>query len=126
MLFTSKNVMNPTKSEFKHYLVAVLAVAIALILTLTIENLFGRSLIGLFLAAVAITSWYGGMKPGIVAVVLSTIACHYYVFSPADSIATITPASFVRNAQFVLVASSICYLTGRLRLTTQRLTHIKF
>ncbi|MEH2448430.1 MAG: histidine kinase [Nostoc sp.] len=115
--------MNKIRSEFKYYLVSVISVAIALILTLTIENLFERSLIGLFLAAVAITSWYGGMNPGIVAVVLSTIACHYYVFSPVDSIATMTPASFVWNAQFVLVASSICYLTGRLRFITQRLTH---
>ncbi|BAZ70974.1 two-component sensor histidine kinase (plasmid) [Fischerella sp. NIES-4106] len=114
--------MNKTRSEFKYYLVAVISVAIALILTLTIENLVERSLIGPFLAAVAITAWYSGLKPGIVAVILSTIACDYYIFSPVDSIATMTPASLVRNTQLVLVASLICYLTGRLRSTTQRLT----
>lgn len=114
--------MNRIRSEFKHYLVAVFSVAIALILTLMVENLVDRSLIGLFLAAVAITAWYGGIKPGIVAVVLSFIACNYYVFSPVDSITTGTPASLVRNAQLVLVTSAICYLTGQLRLSTQRLT----
>jgi signal transduction histidine kinase len=114
--------MEKTRAEVKYYLVAVVSVAIALILTLTIEHLVARSLVAPFLAAVAITSWYGGMRPGIVAVVLSIVACHYYIFPPIDSIATGTPASLVRNAQFVLVASSICYLTGRLRFTTQRLT----
>jgi PAS domain S-box-containing protein len=114
--------MNKTRSEFKYYLVAVISIAIALILTLAIENLVERSLIGPFLAAVAFTAWYGGKKPGIIAVILSTIACNYYLFSPVDSIDTMTSASLVRNAQLVLVAFLICYLTGRLRFTTQRLT----
>lgn len=111
-----------TGSQLKHYIVAVLSVAIALIVTLIINNLFARSLIGLFLAAVAITSWYGGIKPGIVAIVLSTIAGNYYVFPPSDSITSSTSTSPVRTAQFILVASLICYLTGQLRSTTQRLT----
>jgi PAS domain S-box-containing protein len=115
--------MNRIRSEFKYYLVAVISVAIALSLTLAIEHLVERSLIGPFLAAVAFTAWYGGKKSGTIAVILSAIACNYYLFSPDDSIHTLTPASLVRNAQFVLVASLICYLTGQLRLTTQRLTH---
>lgn len=114
--------MNTTSLELKHYVVAVLSVAIALILTLIINDLFAHSLIGLFLAAVAITSWYGGIKPGIVAIVLSSIACDYYEFLPSDSIASKIPTSLARLAQLILVASLICYLTGRLRSTTQRLT----
>ena len=111
-----------TGLQLQHYIVAVLSVAIALILTLIVNNLFAHSLIGLFLAAVAITSWYGGIKPGIVAIVLSIIACDYYVFLPFDSITAKTPASLARIAQLILVASLICYLTGQLRSTTQRLT----
>ncbi|UBF29127.1 DUF4118 domain-containing protein [Kovacikia minuta CCNUW1] len=68
--------MNRINLEFKHYVVAVLSVAIALIVTLAIENLFDRSLIGPFLAAVALTAWYGGIKPGSVAVILSILACN--------------------------------------------------
>ncbi|MFL9458314.1 histidine kinase [Tolypothrix bouteillei VB521301_2] len=109
-----------TGSQLKHYLVAVLSVTIALILTPVISNSSGHSLIALFFAAVAITSWYGGVKPGIVAVILSTIACDRYVF-PLDSISYKTPASFIRIAQFTIVALMISYLTGRLKFTTQHL-----
>ncbi|UBF29128.1 histidine kinase [Kovacikia minuta CCNUW1] len=45
-----------------------------------------------------------------------------FIYPPFDSITTGTPASFVRNAQLLLVASAICYLTGQLRSATQRLT----
>jgi two-component system NarL family sensor kinase len=116
------NMSETTGSQLKHYVVAVISVIIALILTLFVNNLFAYSLVSLFFAAVAITSWYGGVKSGFVAVVLSTIACDRYVFPPIDSITHKTPASFIRIAQFILVASLICYLTGRLKFTTQRLT----
>ena len=109
-----------TGSQLKHYVVAVLSVMIALILTLIVNNLAAYALVSLFLAAIAITSWYGGVKPGFVAVVLSTIACDRYVF-PLDSVTHQTPANFTRIAQLILVESLICYLTGRLKFTTQRL-----
>ncbi len=114
--------MNPASSELKHYLIALISVAIALILTLIVQDLSTRSLIGLFMAAIAVTSWYGGIKSGIVAIVLSTIACNYYVFPPFDSITYKNPASFVRSIEFILVASWICYLTEQLRSTIGRLT----
>ena len=114
--------MNAISLKLNHYLVAILSVAIALILSLMIENLWERSFVSPFLAAVAITSWYGGRKPGIVAVVLAIIACNCFIFTPFDSINTQTPTSFVRNAQFILTASAICYVTGQLRFITQRLT----
>ncbi|MBW4442068.1 MAG: DUF4118 domain-containing protein [Plectolyngbya sp. WJT66-NPBG17] len=113
--------MNTTKSELKHYLVAILSVAMALIFTLLLSYSLAQSLVGIFYAAVVVTAWYGGTRPGVVAIVLIVIACNYWVF-PIDSTNANVLESWIRTIQLTLVASLICYLTGRLRSTTQRLS----
>jgi PAS domain S-box-containing protein len=65
---------------FFRYGLAVLSVALALAVKLLLEQLhFGYPLSTSFLAAIAVTFWYAGTGPGILALVLSCAAFGFFV-----------------------------------------------
>src|SRR3989442_5221554 len=62
------------------YLASVLSVIAALLFTLSARSLFATTAYSLFLAAVMLTSWCGGLTPGLLAILLSLLALlHYFV-----------------------------------------------
>jgi signal transduction histidine kinase len=66
--------------SFFRYGLAVLSVAAALGIKLTLQKFnVGYPLSSSFLAAIAISFWYGGTGPGLVSVVLSFVAFGYFV-----------------------------------------------
>ncbi len=68
------------------YRLAVLSVAAALAVTLSLDNFhWPHPFTFYLLGAVAITFWYGGTGPGVLAVLLSTIAFGYFHRPPPDS-----------------------------------------
>ena len=92
------------------YGLAFVSVGTALALTLLLLH-FDSPLpfTGFALSAIAITFWYGGTNPGIVAVILSTLA-RSYVFQPA-----ITPFSRMLYDSLFLVFALIMIATTRSR-----------
>jgi K+-sensing histidine kinase KdpD len=60
------------------YTVAVLSVASALLLTLLLHPMLNQTIFLLFFAAVAISAWYGGIKSGLVATALCSLAINYF------------------------------------------------
>ncbi|BAY07140.1 multi-sensor hybrid histidine kinase [Calothrix sp. NIES-2098] len=97
------------------YAVAVLAVGSALLLTILLQPLLSQTIFLLFFAAVAVSAWYGGMKPGLLATVLATIAVAYF-FIPSTSSPLIYPVdSILRLCLFVLVTTLISWLNSQLR-----------
>ena len=69
---------------FVRYCCAFASVALALLL----EHALGESVVGispLFFAAVAITVWYGGLGPGLVATTLAGTASAFFLFEPVFS-----------------------------------------
>ena len=71
------------RSILLRYGLAVVSVATALGINLF---LFNRKIEGvefpIFLIAIALTVWYAGVKPAILALVLSTLAFDYYFTAP--------------------------------------------
>lgn len=65
---------------FWRYGLAVVAVAAALLITRSLERY--TDITPLFYAAIVVTAWFGGMGPGLVAVVLSEFAIDYYLVPP--------------------------------------------
>ncbi|WP_179198017.1 PAS domain S-box protein [Nostoc sp. T09] len=97
------------------YAVAVLAVGTALLLTILLQPLLSQTIFLLFFAAVAVSAWYGGMKPGLLATALATIAATYF-FIPSVSSPLIYPVdSILRLGLFVLVTTLISWLNSQLR-----------
>ena len=65
------------------YGVAVMTVAVAALLTPLLSAFMDP--IPFFYAAVIISSWYGGRGPGLLAVVLATLAINYYIVLPVHA-----------------------------------------
>ena len=66
------------------YGLAVISVAVALVLTVFLERY--TDITPLFYAAIVVSAWFGGMGPGLLAVVLSELAIDYYFVPPFYSL----------------------------------------
>ncbi|MEI2580845.1 hybrid sensor histidine kinase/response regulator [Scytonema sp. PRP1] len=102
-----------TRSRLQRYGVAIITVLLALLLTRLLWPLQKLSIYPLFFAAVMVSSWYGGMEPGLVATVLSALACAYFFLLP-HSLAVSLPG-IIGLVQFVLVAGLSNSLNAALR-----------
>jgi K+-sensing histidine kinase KdpD len=67
--------------------VAVVLVGVALVSTLLVQRLFPYPFLFLFFAAVMASAWIGGTVPGLLAVILSTLAIDYFFVPPFHSLA---------------------------------------
>ena len=73
--------------DLRHYGLAVFSVGFALGLALLLQFLhFRDAAVPLLLFAVAITSWYGGTGPAVLALVLSISSFYYYFVEPVRTI----------------------------------------
>lgn len=103
------------RSQSKGYGIAILTVLVAVVLTLLLWQLHKlNSIYPLFLAAVMVSSWHGGLKPGLLATVLSAMGYAYFFLPPIYSLA-VSGFSVVGLVQFVLVALLISVLNTALR-----------
>ncbi|HEX3184520.1 MAG TPA: ATP-binding protein [Pyrinomonadaceae bacterium] len=66
------------------YGLAVLTVAVALVITKSLEEY--TDITPLFYAAIVISAWFGGMGPGLLAVVLAAVSIDYYLVPPLYSL----------------------------------------
>jgi K+-sensing histidine kinase KdpD len=69
-----------------HYLIPVIAVCFAVISTLWLGPALKQSS-AIFFCSVMLSSWYGGLLPGLFAAALSWLALDYYFTPPIDSLA---------------------------------------
>ncbi len=108
------------RSELKHYSVAVLTVLVALLVTQLLRWQWNQlPFYPLFLAAVMVSSWYGGIGPGLLATALATLACDYFIISPLYFLAG-SWFNVAELVQFILVAMLISLLNAILRSTQQQ------
>lgn len=110
---------NSTRSRLHRYSVAVFAVLLALLLTQLLWMLLKPTLYPLFLAAVMVSSWYGGIGPGLLATVLAAVTSKYFFVPPLYSLA-LSSYNIVGLVNFVLVALLISTLNAALRSANQQ------
>lgn len=101
--------------RFLPYGVAIGSTAIALLLTISVEPFLLRIIGAFFYLAIIVTAWYGGWRPGSIAVVLSTVAIHYWFISPRSQLGIERPEDVFQVAIFFLVAFTINLLTSNFR-----------
>lgn len=90
------------RSYLFRYGIAVVAVVLAFGISLVIPEIEPTPAI-LFLAGVSVSSWYGGVGPGLLATVLSTLFLDYFFLPPLYSV-NLGPAVYVSLGVFLLVA----------------------
>ena len=91
----------------RRYAITVLLVAAAFFSSLVLQRFFPYPFLFLFFAGVMASAWYGGIAPGLFAVVLSTVAVDYFFVPPLHSFAinTTDGAYFAAFVVCALVAS---------------------
>jgi len=109
------------RSRFSSYAVAFFAVGSALLLTLLFKQLLTPTIFLLFFAAVAISSWYGGFKPGLLATFLSTFAISFFFLKPKFSLYVVQFDSQLRLIVFISVSALISWLNSELATSKQKL-----
>lgn len=109
------------RSPVFSYSAAILAVIIALLLTLAFKPLLASTLFLFFFVAVTGVTWYGGMGPGLVTTVLSVLALDYFLLVPVHSVTVFSGPNLLRIGLFVLATLAIAKLNAKLHQTKRQL-----
>ncbi len=108
---TSRDELEKTMpTPILRYGVAILTVAAAFLLTGLFRVVLEPTVFLLFLAAVMVTAWYGGLKPGLVATFLSTWIIAFFLLQPRLQF-TLSWNDALRLTVFVAVATLISALS---------------
>src|ERR1700692_4002650 len=110
----------PDLTAVRNYAVSVLSVAAALILSQWPVLHLQESPLALFVFAVLISAWLGGVAPGLLATALSTLAFDYYFLAPLHSLAA-KPTEIPRFIGFVGSLLIVGLLTSAQRSATESL-----
>jgi signal transduction histidine kinase len=103
------------------YSVAIGSASVAFALAITLEHPWVTlSPFFLFYGAVAISSWYGGAGPGILATAIGALAADYHLLEPQGSLEIEHQRDVARLALFAIVGILIASLNGALRRAQQR------
>ena len=102
------------------YGVAVVSVIAALVCARWMAMYLVGSPVSLFLCAVMLSAWFGGLKPGLLATALSVLAFKYYVAAPAFSL-SLDIKQIPRLLIFALAALFVGLLSAAQRIATESL-----
>ncbi len=99
-----------TLSPVWRYIAAGSLTVLALSFALVGERAWGpAATYSFFLAAVMLSSWLGGLGPGIFSTLLGTFAADYFLIAPLHDV-TLDPQRLVQLAAFMATAGLISYL----------------
>ncbi|OWY68957.1 histidine kinase [cyanobacterium TDX16] len=102
------------RSQLRRYSLAILTTVIALLLTQQLWWQLQPTIYPFFLSAVAISSWYGGIGPGLLAIALSALVSEYFFLPPIYTL-SVNGHSLMRIVYFALVALLVVTLNAMLR-----------
>jgi C4-dicarboxylate-specific signal transduction histidine kinase len=106
------------------YGIAVLSVAAALIISRWPALHLRDAPVSLFLCAVILSAWFGGVGPGLLAMALSALAFYYYFLPPPYSLDA-KPEEIPRLLVFMLSALFVGSLSVAQRRATESLRHAR-
>jgi signal transduction histidine kinase len=107
-------------SRFREYLIALLATAISAGLVLALQRMGYHGLSPL-MAAVVVSAWYGGLGPGVMSLVLTSVLAYYLL--PRHDAAGPDQVDLLRTAVFsavALFASALHFVTRRAREAAEK------
>jgi PAS domain S-box-containing protein len=108
--------LRDTRGGWQSYAVALLAVALAAVLTLALRPFVSATPAIVLIAATLFSAWYGGLWPGLLSAALTTLFVAVYFVEPAGTL-TVAKAS---NALGLLIFLAVMVLLSA--LTTSRRT----
>lgn len=106
--------------QLRPYAIAFLTWAIALLFTWLLQPLMSPTIFALFYPAVMVSALEGGLRAGLLSIVLAAFATKYFFLPPLYSLAFTSPNTFFRFTLLVLVGFAIGLLSTALRTAKQR------
>ena len=95
------------RSAFTYYAGAIFFVATSFVLTFPLQRFFPYPFLFFFFGAVVASAWFGGSKPGLFSVIISTVVVDYFFVPPyrSFSISSTAEAYFGAFVACALIAS---------------------
>jgi len=106
------------RSDWRRYALALVFVALAIALRVLLEPIMGQQSIAVFLAAILISAWVGGVGPALLSVILLHVV-HAYWFADPPGLLQPNMASIVSTTAYYLVAITVGLLSQK-RTEAQR------
>jgi PAS domain S-box-containing protein len=104
------------RNKWARYGLAITSAALAVGIRTSLNPVLqGRYVFGLAFCGVLATSWFGGRGPGILSVILESVATWYFIFPPAFGFSGKPDGTVFQAGVFAVVSSLIAILTGSLR-----------
>jgi C4-dicarboxylate-specific signal transduction histidine kinase len=104
------------------YGLAIVTVAAAMVITISLRQY--TDITPLFYAAIVASAWFGGMGPGLLAVLLSELAIDYYLVEPLHSLGLGSkPITFL--IVFGLLAMLTSWMSSQRRKAEEALKHAR-
>ncbi len=119
-MFRSNPLLWPKPPAIWGYGIAVVSVAAALTLSQLPAVHLQDAPVSLFLCAVILSAWFGGIGPGLLATALSALAFNYYFLPPIHSL-TLKTDEIPRLVIFTVSALFVGALSAAERNTTESL-----
>ena len=110
-------------SRIRTYGTAVLTTSLAWLVDVLLQERFSESSIGLYVAAALISTWFGGMGPGLVVVGL-TIGVNLAFFDRPELSLAVGVHGFERLILFFVIALVVTYLAARIRGNQKQLSDL--
>lgn len=114
----------PKQPAISGYAIAILSVPVALIISRLPAIHLQDAPVSLFLCAVILSAWFGGVGPGLLATALSALAFNYYFLPPIHSLGT-KPEEIPRLVIFTVSALFVGSLSAAERSATESLRHAR-
>jgi len=107
------------RTALVRYGVAIVSVAAAFLVRYACDPLLGsRSAQDFFLAATAVSAWYGGAGPSALSIVLSTLLAQWFFVEPRHSLMVSDVADLVETGSFIFSGSAIAWLSCAMKRAT--------
>lgn len=106
-----------SRSVLLRYVVALLFVALATVLTLLFRPFAAPGAFLLLFCSVVLSAWYGGLGPGLMATILGGLALVYCIAEPIHSWSLVDPNDLLRLSLFVFMAVLLSWLIETLHAT---------
>ncbi|MEH2281421.1 MAG: PAS domain S-box protein [Nostoc sp.] len=108
------------REQLLHYGVAFLSVVLALRTTLLLNPYLTPTPAALFFAAVMVSAWYGGLGPGLLATILSTLAINYFFLKPLYPLNITNLNILIPLVVFMVTAGLISWLNESRRIAQRQ------
>lgn len=106
------------------YSIAVGSTTVALLLSLGFAPSLTRTIGAFFYMAIAITTRYGGLRPGLLAIGLSMLAVNYFFIPPTYQIQVASSEEIIRLILFLTVSLIITLTIDHLRRSRRQLEEL--